>query len=507
MKRVIIALDVGTSSMRAVIFNMQGAVLFTKQMEYHTIFPRPSYVEQDPLTWKEAAFYVLKPAAEFIRNNGHNLLAISVTSQRASMISMDSEGNHLHNSIMWQDKRTIDICERLISEYGLEYLYRKTGVRCNPLFVLNKIIWLRENEPELFAKAVKHIGVQDYVVYQLTGEYVTDWTQASRTMLMDLKTFRWDPELLRIAGITEDRLCRLVPPGSVAGYITKEASALCDITEGTPVIVSGGDQQNAAIGLGVVKTGIAEANTGTGSFVLSFSDKPIFNENCKVLCQASAIAGNWMAETAIFNTGAIYRWFKEQFYPEYAGEKNVYELINKDVAAVPVGSKGVIMLPHFEGSAAPYWNPRAKGLFFNLGLGTTRADLARAIQEGIALEIAENLKLMREMIGDINEVSVAGGMVKSDLFCRIQSDAYGANVLRYRNPEATALGAMMNAAVNLGVFSSFEEAVTKLFDEPEVFKADPEQTKIYDSLSNRRNVLYNALNNGGVYNEFMKGIT
>lgn len=507
MKRVIIALDVGTSSMRAVIFNMQGAVLFSKQKEYHTTFPKPSFVEQDPLTWREAILYVLGPAAEFIRNNGHNLIGISVTSQRASMISMDREGNPLHHSIMWQDKRTIDICERLMKEYGMEYLYHKTGVRCNPLFVLNKIIWLRENEPELFAKAEKHIGVQDYMVYQLTGEYVTDWTQASRTMLMNLRTFRWDPELLSIAGITEDRLCRLVAPGSIAGYVTKEMSALCGITEGTPVIVSGGDQQNAAIGLGVVKTGIAEANTGTGSFVLSFSDKPIFNKDCKVLCQASAVAGNWMAETSIFNTGAIYRWFKEQFYPEYARARHVYDLINEDVDSVPVGSNGVMMLPHFEGSAAPYWNPRAKGIFFNMGLGTTRADLARSIQEGIALEISENLKLMREMIGEINEVSVAGGMVRSDLFCQIQSDAYGAKVLRYRNPEATALGAMINAAVNLGVFGSFEEAVERLFDEPEVFKPDPEQTKIYDILSTRRNVLYNALNNGGVYNEFMKGIT
>lgn len=506
MKKVILALDVGTSSMRTIVFSLAGTVLHQTSYEYHTVFPKPSYVEQDPLTWRAAAVETLSGAATYLLKNDCQPVAISVTSQRASMIPMDEEGHTLHNAIMWQDKRTIGVCERLIAECGLENLYRKTGLRSNPLFVLNKIIWLRENEPELFRKARKFVGVQDYVVYQLTGNYVTDWSQASRTMLMDLSTFRWDKDLLALAGITEDKLCDSVPPGSSAGGLSPNFAKLCGLPAGLPVIVSGGDQQNAAIALGVVKTGVAEANTGTGSFVLSFSDKPVFEKDCRVLCQASAIAGNWMAETAIFNTGAIFRWFKEQCCPELLQNPNPYPVMTGWAGESPVGSRGVVMLPHFEGSAAPYWNPKAKGIFFNLGLGSTRGDMIRSIMEGIALEISENLGLMRGIIGPIDQVSVAGGLTRSDLFCSIQADVYKATVLRSKNPEASALGAAINAGVTLGIYESHEMAVRQMLGDPARFQPNSENSRIYERIALRRNKLYNALNDADVYDAFMGAV-
>ncbi len=501
--KTIIALDIGTSSMRTVVFDLQGRGLHQTSSEYHTIFPRPSYVEQEPGTWLDAAVATLKGASDFLASVGGEAMAVSVTSQRASVIPMSGEGRPLCNAIMWQDKRTIPICDRLVADCGMPVFYMKTGLRVNPFFVLNKIIWLRENAPELFNAAVKFIGVQDYVVYALTGRYVTDWTQASRTMLMDLKTFQWDADLLDLAGVSESRLCDLIPPGSVGGTLTKEFADLCGLPEGTPVVVSGGDQQNAAIALGITHPGVAEANTGTGSFVLSYSDLPVFEKDCRVLCQASAIAGKYMAETSIFNTGAIFRWFKEQFYPELADDPNPYGAMTEQAERAPAGSRGVTMLPHFEGSAAPYWNPMAKGIFFNLGLGTTRADLTRAILEGIAMEIAENLGLMRAMIGGIDRVSVAGGMVKSDLFCRIQADAYQAIVLRGSNAEASALGAFINAAVTLGIFANHTDALQYVTSSPQVFQPVPEMAPVYRNMSVLRNALYNALNDAGVYARFM----
>ena len=502
----IIALDVGTSSMRAVLYSSGGSIIHSCGYEYHTIFPKPSYVEQDPETWNQAALYTLKGIGEYMQAHGLKAEAISVTSQRASMIPMDVEGNPLHNAIMWQDKRTIAVCEHLEREYGLKYLHRRTGFRVNPFLVLNKILWFKENQKGLFAKTQKFIGVQDYVILKLTGCYVTDWTQASRTMLMNLETFTWDQELLGIAGINEDQLCTLVPPGSVAGSLTEEVSQNCALPAGLPVVVSGGDQQNAAIALGVVHPGMAEANTGTGSFLLSYAQKPVFDEDCRVLCQAGAIAGTWVAETAIFNTGAIYRWFKEQLCPDFRNQEFPYVLMDQEAALSPVGSNGVMLIPHFEGSAAPYWNPRAKGVFFNLGLGTTRGDMLRAILEGITLEIAENLALMRALIGEINEVSVAGGMVKSDMFCDIQASAYKARIIRFMNPEASSLGACINASVALGFYPSVEEAFRAMVTESAEFNADPGKHKIYQQLRQRKNKLYQALAEGKVYQEFMEAI-
>ena len=498
-----IALDVGTSSMRAILFRSDGSIIHTAASEYHTIFPEPSYVEQEPDTWTSTASDVLRQTAIFLSEAGIAVNAITVTSQRASMIPMGADDKPLRNAIMWQDKRTIDICDRLIEMYGLQRFYRKTGLRVNPFFVLNKIIWLREEQPEIFKKTKKFIGVQDLVLRHLTGEYVTDWTQASRTMLMDLETLTWDNYLLELGGITEEQLCRLVPPGTVGGRLTKTIALETGLPADLPVIVSGGDQQNAAIALGVVHAGIAEANTGTGSFVLSFSEKPVFNKDAKVLCQASAVAGKYMAETAIFNTGAIFRWFKEQFYPELKDHKSPYTVMTSEAEQIPLGSNGVILLPHFEGSAAPYWNPMAKGIFFNLGLGTKRAAMTIAIMEGIALEISQNLALMRNMIGDINELSVAGGMVRSDLFCTLQADTTNATVVRYSTAEATALGAAINAWVTLGVYKTHEDALKVVGGDPEYFYPDRNNAKILDAVRTRKEALYDALDKEGVYEKFM----
>lgn len=272
---------------------------------------------------------------------------------------------------------------------------------------------------------------------------------------------------------------------------------------GIPVIMAGGDQQNAALALNILSPGKAEANTGTGSFVIAYSNKPVFDTKCRVLCSASAVPGKWIVEAGIFNTGAIYRWFREQFY---SGENANYNTMNQEAAESPVGSNGVMLLPHFEGSAAPFWNPYAKGLFFNLSLGTTKGDMARAIFEGIAMEIADNLSLMEVISGEIDTISVAGGMTRSDLFNQIQSDIFYKKVVRYENSEATSLGAAMTATVTLGIYKTYEEAFSHLIGKQEVFIPNAENHIKYDKLRMRKLDLYNALNQRGVYEKFMKKI-
>jgi xylulokinase/glycerol kinase len=502
--KYIIALDLGTSSMRSVLYNDKGESAASFGHEYHSVFPRPSWVEQDPDSWKRAAVDVLFRTAAFMKDRGYAAEGIAVTGQRSSLIPMDKEGNPLRYAIMWQDKRTIEQCRNLAGEHGMESLYRLTGLRINPYFVLPKIRWFRRNETELCDKMRKVLGVQDYVVYCLTGEYVTDYTQAGRTMLMNIEEFRWEEELLRIAGIREDQLPRLVPPGAVAGKLAADFASITGLPSGLPVVISGGDQQNAAVALGVTEPGIVEANTGTGSFVLGYSEKAQFDASCRVLVQASAIAGKWVLEAGIFNTGAIYRWFKEQYCPDLVDLPKPYVKMDEEAAAAGPGSHGVMMIPHFEGSAAPYWNPMAKGLFFNLSLGTTRGDMNRAILEGIAMEISACLELMQELSGPIRIVNVAGGMVKSDLFCRIQAGFYDKPVVRYQNSEASSLGASMVASPALGLYGSLEESVKAMAPQVErVFEPHPKDRAVARKLIAAKKKLYDALAGGQVYEQFM----
>jgi xylulokinase/glycerol kinase len=405
---------------------------------------------------------------------------------------------------MWQDKRTIEQCDSLKSECGMENLYRLTGLRINPYFVLPKIKWFEQNEKELFGKTRKILGVQDWVVYCLTGEYVTDYTQAGRTMLMNIEKFQWEEELLRVAGISADLLPRLVPPGTAIGALTTDFAALTGLPAGLPVVICGGDQQNAAVALGVTSPGIAEANTGTGSFVLAYAEKARFDASCRVLVQASAIAGKWVIEAGIFNTGSTYRWFKEQFCRDIIDAPKPYAKMDEEAEAAGPGSHGVLMIPHFEGSAAPYWNPMAKGLFFNLSLSSTRGDMCRAILEGIAMEINGCLELMQPLSGPIETVNAAGGMVKSDLFCRVQAGFYGKPVIRYQNSEASSLGASMVASPALGLHNSLEEsikAMTPAVDQ--VFQPNSEDRAEAEKLIAAKKKLYAALADGRVYEQFM----
>lgn len=502
--KYIIALDLGTSSMRSIIYSAGGKPAASFGHEYHAVFPNPSWVEQDPDSWKRAAVDVLFRTAAFMKDQGCAAEGIAVTSQRSSFIPMDSSGSPLRHAIMWQDKRTIEQCENLKNEYGMENLYRLTGLRINPYFVLPKIRWFQANEAELCGKMRKVLGVQDYVVYCMTGEYVTDYTQAGRTMLMNIEQFRWEDELLRIAGIKEDQLPRLVPPGTKAGKLSAGFAALTGLPAGLPVVVSGGDQQNAAVALGVTAPGIAEANTGTGSFVLAYAEKAEFDASCRVLVQASAIAGKWVIEAGIFNTGSIYRWFKEQYCPDLADHPKPYVKMDEEAAAAGPGSHGVLMIPHFEGSAAPYWNPMAKGLFFNLSLGTTRGDMNRSILEGIAMEIKGCLELIENLAGTITAVNVAGGMVKSDLFCRIQAGFYDRPVIRYQNSEASSLGACMIAAPALGLYNNLEESITAMsVGVEQVFQAHSKDRIAAQKLIAATQKLYAALAAGRVYEECM----
>lgn len=496
----ILVIDVGTSSLKVMLYNNTGKMLNRASKEYHSEFDSNNCVEQAPVTWKAALFVALKQSGEFVTERNIHVDAITVTSQRASVIPVDGDGNPLHNAIMWQDRRSLAQCNNLLSQLSLPEIYQRTGLRANPYFSVPKMMWLKDERPEIYAKAPKLLGVQDYVVYLLTGKYITDWTQACRTMLMNINTFAWDEDMLRISGIPESKLPELCPPGSKVGVLENTIAEFSGLSRGIPVIIGGGDQQCAALALNILRPGYAEANTGTGSFVIAYSEQPQLDEQCRTLCSAAAVPGKWIVEAGIFNTGSIHRWFKEQFYPE--GE-DIYALLNREAADSPVGANGVMMLSHFEGSAAPYWNPLAKGMFFNLSLGTRRSDLTRAILEGISLEIAHNISLIEKLVKDISMVSVAGGLVAFDLFNQIQADSFNKNVLRYDNSEASSLGALMSALVTLGRYQSYDDAFHAICSaEPTLFKPDVINVTKYHALFQKKDSLYHALQQNGIYELF-----
>jgi len=501
----VLILDVGTMSLRATVYNGRGKPLYTSAYEYSATFRPPGLVEQDPSDWRIGLLSTLSAVGAYLQSHSVNLVCMAVTSQRASVIPLDSFGYPLHPAVTWQDKRSASQAQQLIDELGFHTLYSITGLRANPYFSLPKMMWFKQAEPEIYARTYKFLGVQDYVVYLLTGKIVTDWTQAARTMLLDIRTFTWDAAIFEASGIREDQLPELIPPGGfVEGGVRHSIATAVGLPEGLPVVVAGGDQQCAALALNVLAPGHAEANTGTGSFCIAHAEHPSFHPDATVLCSASAVPGQWINEAGIFNTGAIYRWLRDL----HGGAPSLtYQGLNAAAEEAPVGSNGVVLLPHFEGSAAPHWNDLAKGVFFNLSIGTTLGDVARAVLEGIALEITDNIGIIEAMTGPIAELSVAGGMARSDLFNQIQADSADRRVVRYPNSEATSLGALISSLVTLGVepnhATAFSHVVT---GEPKAFSPIDGNVEVYKQVQKRRDSLYDALAGGQVYEGFQSAL-
>lgn len=497
----IITIDVGTMSIVARVFDEEGETYATSGYEYSAIYLPEGHVEQDTKDWKDGLKHVLSEVSTYINEENIEIDGISITSQRASVIPVNKYGNPLYNAITWQDKRSIGVNKELLEKMSMKEIYKRTGLRSNPYFSLPKMIWLKDNAPLIYSKTHKILGVQDYIVYLLTGEFKTDASQAARTMLMNIKTFEWDDTMLEVSGITKDKLPEILPPGSVAGHVTEEYAEEIGLVAGIPVIMAGGDQQTAALALDVMEEGRAEVNTGTGSFIISHSDQPYFDEEARILCSASAMPGKWINEASIFNTGSIYRWFRNEFY----GDNTDFAEMNEQASQSPIGANGVMLIPHFEGSAAPFWNPYAKGLFFNLSLGTTRKDMTRAILEGIAMEISNNLTLIEENSSELKSISVAGGLTRSDLFNQIQSDISFKEIIRYEDTEASSLGAAMSAFVTLGIYETYHDAFDGIIRQVGKITYDPiaENHLRYNHVAARKFELYDALNDNEVYEKFL----
>jgi len=490
-KKAIITVDTGTTSMRAVLFSGEGRAIAAHQVENPPRYYDDGRVEQDPSTWQAGLRAVLSEVSARAREEGWSIEGIALTSQRSSVLPVDASGNPLHPAIMWQDERTESMCRAMAADSPL--VYRKSGLKISPVFSAVKMRWFREARPDIYRKTAKMLGIQDFLIFLLTGKFVTDRSLASRTNLFSLDSGTWDEELATLFGVDRALLCDLVDPGDIVGPLLPGMAAATGIPEGTPVISTGGDQQCAALGMGLVDGRRVVANTGTGSYLIGYSDRPVHDEKMRLFCNVAAIPGTYIIEAAMLTSGVIYRWFREQFYA--SGPEKDFDRINEEVLASAPGANGVILLPHFKGAGAPHWNSDAKGLFYNIGLSTTRGDMARAVLEGIVFSMEENLDLIESFTGEKESVIVSGGLTRFDEFDMMQADIFGKTVEKAPESEATALGAWIRASVRLGFFSddaaAFESASRG--KPAELFRPDPARKTLYDQIALRRAALYRAL--------------
>jgi D-xylulose kinase len=484
MNELVLAIDAGTTGVRSMFFDRSGKVAAKAYAEYESLYPHPSWVEQKAESWWEKTCETIQHCIKQASISPEQVVGISVTNQRETTVPIDQDGNTLRNAIVWQDRRTIQQCDLIKKKISPAQVYSITGLTIDPYFSAPKMLWIREKERSTFDATDKFLLVHDYLIYRLSDQLITDNSNASRTLLLDLRTAKWSKTLLEILEIPPEKLPKPLESGSPVGELTDAAARETGLKAGTPIVAGGGDQQCAALGVGVVREGMIKSTTGTGTFLLAHSKTVRLDPSMRTLCSRHVVPNAFVVEASMFTTGSALKWFRDNLGTkemEIADEEGVdpYDVITAEAEGIAPGSEGVLHIPHFVGAGAPNWNPRARGIFAGLALGHSRAHLIRAILEGVSYEIRSNVEVMRELGLPIKDVRVTGGAARSEVWMQIQADILRTPVIRTKMEEATAVGAAILAFRGIGVFKSVSKASEEMVSTLPPLVPRPETLQVY----------------------------
>lgn len=478
-------LDVGTSGTHGLLLDKSASILFSAYEEYHPYFGANGQVTQDPADWLRAISAVSKACGGFLRETGISLDAISLTCQRSSLLLLDRQLAPLGPAIMWQDMRPAALLEQM-DPSAHEGIFQKTGAWPNPIFTGPKCLWYQQEAPLIWEQAEHICVIADYLLAQLTGQLVTDVTYAARTHLMDLSSEQWDPWLCEQFQVPVAKLSPIVKQGSIVGMLSASFATACGLPGGIPVVTAGGDQQCAALGAGILQPGHVLINMGTGANILAWSDVPVLDASHRFLSIPAAVPGGYLLESSTLTAASIYRWFHEQFYQEDTS----YAHIDQEAQQAGIGSHGLLLLPYFQGRGTPDWNRSATGTFHGIHLGTSRGDFARAILEGISLEISQCLSMM----GKFSQITLSGGLTSCPFLDQMVADITGVSVGKCQLSNQTAMGAWANAVKALEPGAGYPSILQRYSKGGNPVRVPNEQShSIYAQISQQKEELYRHL--------------
>lgn len=479
MTDVILVVDTGSSSMRGILFDRNGTVLFSHQIKYSMTVGADDSAVMEAEIFTQCMKEIARCVAAEIHQQSYSLLAVSLDSQRSSVLAVDEHIRPLHPILMWYDKRCADICSSFSPE-TLRTIYDRCGMRLTQVSSAPKILWMKRNLPQIYASAHKLIGIHDYLLHLLTGVLVTDATCACRTALMDIRTFDWSDELLSIFEIDREKLCPILRPGSIVGRITPAFSGETGLPC-VPVVSAGGDQQCCLMGQGFLEKGILSINSGSASYLAIPVASPYLDPKAEVNLSAFCGDSPWVLEAANMGSGTLYQWFNQNFY-HCGGNSKDTTLINQEVASQPPGCDGLICYADFAGRGCPNTDPHARGIFTNIGLQHTRASFARAILEGVCFDICSCIDYIEGLGIPVEQIQSTGGLTNFSVFNQILADITGKEIWVCTNAEATATGAFFVACSALQLSGSY----TTRRNSCQRYLPDPATHRIYQFIAHNR---------------------
>lgn len=461
---MIIGLDIGTSSTKAIAFDHAGTIITQCSVTYPMLSPQTGYYEQDPLHIYEACVRSVSEVMDALKNckQEHRLEGIAVSSAMHGLIAMGEKGNHLTNCIIWADTRSQDVADKLKGTPAGQNLFQQTGTPIHPMSPLCKLIWMNKHMPTIFKKTHKFIGIKEYLFFRLFRTYVVDYSIASATGLLDIHKLHWSGLALSKAGITDKHLSSLV---SIDHVIKVEDEAIAQqwkIPVGTHFVIGASDGCLANLGVGATKPGIASLTVGTSGAIRVVTDRSNTDTKERVFSYVLR-PGEFVVGGAINNAGVVRNWFKDQFMSELSEPSlcmNSAALFDDEVISVAPGSDGLIFLPYLTGERAPYWDANAKGVYFGIQLQHRRAHFARAMIEGMLFALYSVGIALEETTQPIETIYASGGLARSVLWVQMLADVFNKPVFVKENVESSAWGAAIIGMEALGITGTYQSTHT-----------------------------------------------
>lgn len=454
MERQLLGIDIGTSACKVAVFTETGTVLAQSNQSYQVYYPQKGWAEQNPEEWWQAICAGIRDVLSVKEVRTELICGIGVDGQSWSAIPVNQKGEVLANSPIWMDVRSREICERVNQEIGEDRIFQVAGNSFLPSYTTPKLLWFKENRPDVFRHTYKFLQSNSYIVYRLTGVMSQDVSQGYGIHFFDMKRLVYDEQLAVQMGLSADLVPDLYACDCVVGKVTSEAARATGLKEGTPVVAGGLDAACGALGAGVYQKGQTQEQGGQAGGMSICTDKASGHK--KLILGTHVVPGLWLLQGGTVGGGGTLRWFRQEL-----GAGLSFDELTKEAEDIPVGSDGVIFLPYMAGERSPIWNPDAKGVFYGLSFDKTRGHMVRAVLEGVAFSLEHNLRTAAEIGVEAEVLNAMGGAANSRLWTQIKADVTGKTIQVPASDTATALGAAILAGVGCGIYCDYEEAVQK----------------------------------------------
>jgi sugar (pentulose or hexulose) kinase len=496
---LLLSIDLGTSNIKGAVYDISGREVAFCTKEYNLYTPSNSIVENKVSQYWNYVKKIIKELVKILGPKAKNILTISTSSQGETIVPIDKNGNALRNAIVWLDTRSTEEAELIRNNFDIKKLYSMTGYPdVDTSWPATRIMWIKKNEPEIFANTYKFLLLEDYIIFKLTGKFVGEASVYGSSYYYDIINFKYIDPVLDFIGVSKEKLPEIYKPGSVVGKMLKEVAAQTGLSPDIKVVIGAIDQICGAVGAGNIREGIVTETTGSCfAMVITIRD-PIFNNTYKLPCTPHAVSGFYALMPYSTTGGMVLKWFKDKFCTEEMisskkSGKNVFKILDNLAANIPAGSEGLIMLPFISGAFFPEYNPYARGVFFNFGINHTKGHFIRAVLESLGYMMRSDLDIVNNLGLDISKIISVGGGASSNLWSQIKADICNIKIEIPEYTETALLGSAMMAATAIGLFNNLGEASKNLMKTKRSFVPEIGTIKLYSESFEKYRKLYMSL--------------